>query len=156
MEPAVRVQRTVKPLALYVACEERLAPNQDLSSRGDRDLATRQGTARGAQLLARGPGRCSCDLGSHLREAVAGVDRQSAGQGLVYESGRDGAAPIRTASSPPRSAPSRSSLESWVETSETCVAPKPAMSLPSEVPGRGSATVALASRHRNTIESPPT
>jgi hypothetical protein len=63
---------------------------------------------------------------------------------------------MRTAWSPPRSTLSRSSLESWVETSEMCVAPRLAMDSPGEIPGDGSATVAPASRHRNSMESPPT
>src|SRR5918998_4350989 len=47
MEPAFLVQGTVYLLGLYVAREERLAPDQDLPSLGEGDLAPGQRTTRG-------------------------------------------------------------------------------------------------------------
>src|SRR4051812_3101575 len=85
MEPAFRVQWKIQRLALDVAGEERLATDQDLAFFGDRDLASGQYPARGVQFLQRSTWGRRRDLRGHLGEAVAGVDRQPAGCGLVHQ-----------------------------------------------------------------------
>src|SRR5215212_11330887 len=93
VEPAVRVERPVYRAVRDVAGEERLSPHQDLTFARDPDLAVGQRTAGGVQFFLRSAGRSGGDLGGHLREAVAGMDREPAVHGFVHEGGRHRATP---------------------------------------------------------------